>query len=80
MGRIAGLAAERAGWLARLGYWFSMRRFGRVVEPLAVAAHHGGILFGYSAYELALDRAQLVDKRLKVLASLKVAALVGCPF
>ena len=72
--------AARAGWFARLGYWFSMRRFGRVAEPLAVAAHHGAIVFGYSTYELALDRARLVDKRLKTLASLKAAALVGCPF
>ena len=80
MARIAGQPAERAGWLARFGYWFSMRRFGRVAEPLAVAAHHGAIFFGYSTYELALDRARLVDKRLKTLASLKAAALVGCPF
>ena len=80
MGRIAGLPAARAGWLARLSYWFSMRRFGRVAEPLAVSAHHGAILFGSGAYELALDRARLVDTRLKALASLKVAALVGCPF
>ena len=79
MARIAGQTAEHAGWLARFGYWFSMRRFGRVVEPLAVSAHHRAILCGYSAYELALDRTRLVDKRLKTLASLKAAALVGCP-
>jgi alkylhydroperoxidase family enzyme len=54
--------------------------FGKVPEPLAVAAHHPWIFRGYTSYEFALGRARRVDARLKALAELKAAALVGCPF
>ena len=80
MARIPGVPAERAGLFARLVYRFSKRTLGKVVEPLAVTAHDGAMLAGYSAFEFFLGRARLVDAKLKVLAELKAAALVGCPF
>lgn len=80
MARIAGVPQERASWFVRLSYWFSRRLVGRVVAPLTITAHHSWILRGYSAYEFALGRSRLVDARLKALASLKAAALIGCPF
>ena len=80
MSRIPGVAAKKATFFTKIAYWFSKRRVGKVVEPLTVTAHHPMILRGYGAYEFYLDRARLVDTRLKALASLKAAALVGCPF
>jgi len=80
MARIAGVTKNRAGLLTRFAYWFSNRRFGKVAEPLAVAAHHPQIFQAYSAYEFMLERARLVEPRLKVLAEIKAATLVGCPF
>ena len=80
MARIAGLPARRAGLMARFAFWFAKRRFGKVPEPLTVVAHHRWIFRGYSAFELALDRARLVDPRLNALVGLKAAALIGCPF
>lgn len=80
MARIEGVPAEHAGWLARLAYAFSRRKFHKVAAPLAVAAHNGAIFQGYTAYEFALTRAKTVPARLKTLASLKAGALVGCPF
>jgi hypothetical protein len=80
MARIAGVPPSRAGLLARFAYRFSKRMIGKVSEPLTVAAHHPWILRGYVGYEFALDKARRVDARLKALASLKAAALVGCPF
>jgi hypothetical protein len=80
MTRIAGVPAERAGLLARFAYRLARRMFGKVPEPMTVAAHHGTIFRGYVGYEFFLGRARLVDARLKALASLKAAALVGCPF
>lgn len=80
MSRIEGVPENKVGLLARFAYWYSRRRFGKVAEPLAVAAHHGWIFQGYGAYEFALDRARLVDAKLKVLAEIKAATLVGCPF
>lgn len=80
MARIAGVPVRDAGLLARLAYRFTRRQFGMTPEPLTVAAHHPWILRGYVAYEAMLDRARLVDRRLRLLAELEVAALIGCRF
>jgi hypothetical protein len=80
MARIDGVPARRAGWLVRLGYWFSARMVGKVPEPLTIAAHHRAIFQAYSGYEFFLARARRVDHKLKILGELKAAALVGCPF
>ena len=80
MARIAGVPPGRAGLLVRVVYRAARRMFGRVPEPLTVAAHHPWIFRAYTGYEFALGRARRVDARLKALAGLKAAALVGCPF
>jgi len=80
MGRVEGIPARRASLMVRFAYWFSKRMVGKVPEPLTVAAHQPWIFRAYTGYEFALARAKLVDPRLKVLAELKAAALVGCPF
>jgi 4-carboxymuconolactone decarboxylase len=56
------------------------RRFGKDLEPVGVTAHHPTLLSGYSAFELATDRAKKVDARLKDLASTKAALMAGCEF
>jgi hypothetical protein len=78
--RIAGVPPERAGLVVRFAYWFSKRLVGKVTEPLTVAARHPWIFRAYTGYEFGLGRARRVDAKLKALASLKAAALVGCPF
>jgi len=80
MARIDGVPETCAPWLVRFAYRFARRRLGKVPEPVAVAAHNSWIFRGMGAYELALERARLVDPKLKALASIKAAALVGCPF
>ena len=78
--RIEGVPKNRAGLLTRFAYWFSQRQVGKVVDPLKVMAHHGWVSFGAGIFELAGQRARLVAPRLKDLAQIKVATLVGCPF
>lgn len=80
MARIEGVPPSRTGLLGRYAYRYSRRRFGKVAEPLTVTAHHPQILQAYTAYEFMLGRARLVDARLKALASIKAATLIGCPF
>ena len=80
MARIQGVPEGRGGVLVRFAYRFARRLLGKVPEPLTVAAHHAWVFRAYSAYEFALGRAKLVDERLKILASIKAAALIGCPF
>ena len=53
---------------------------GKVPEPLAVTAHHPWVFRAYGGFEWALRKATRVDPKLKALAQLKGAALVGCPF
>lgn len=80
MARIQGVPPGRGGLIVRVAYWYMRRKFGRVLGPATVMAHHPGILQAAGAYEFMLERAHRVDKRLKQLASLKTAALVGCVF
>ena len=80
MARIEGVPESRAGLLTRLAYRIARRRLGMVPEPLTVVSHHPWLSKGYGAFEMALERSCRVDLRLKVLAEIKCAALIGCPF
>jgi len=55
-------------------------RYGRLLEPVAVTALHPEVLDATIAFELQLERAKRLPERLKQLANLKAAALLGCPF
>ena len=79
-GRIAGVPLHRAGPMVRFIYRETRKMTGRVVEPVAVTAHHPLMLMGYSALELALERSDRVPKQLKMLAELKASTMTGCPF
>ena len=80
MTRVEGIPADRANEIAQDFYRKAERALGNVPEPLRVTAHSDAILQAYMGYERFLARAQRVDARLKSLANLKTAALVGCPF
>ena len=68
------------GLFVRLAYWFARRRFGRVPGPLAIYAHNRSTLSAVAGFELAFERGRAAPARLKELASVKVATLVGCRF
>lgn len=84
MARIAGAPANQGGPLRRLfvGIFYSItrRRLGRVIMPVQVNAHHTKILWGYGQMEQSQMGSKLVEHKLKGLAELRVATLVGCPF
>ena len=80
MSRIAGVPEERAGLMARLLYRVSRKRLGKVPEPITVVAHHPQLAKGYGMFEWAMGRSRLVSLKLKELAQLKAATLIGCPF
>jgi hypothetical protein len=61
-------------------YWLTRRRLGHVVMPVQVTAHHSKILWGYGQMEQSQMASKLVDHKIKGLAELRVATLVGCPF
>jgi hypothetical protein len=80
MARIEGLSKKRASWLTRFVYWMSERMFKRLPEPVTVAAHNGAVFRAIVGYEFFFGKASRVDHRLKALAEVKAATMVGCPF
>jgi AhpD family alkylhydroperoxidase len=80
MTRIEALEGRRAPLTARAVARYSRRKLGRDVDIVGVYAHTPGLLFGYGAYERAVASQHSVEERLKALAVLKAAALVGCEF
>jgi hypothetical protein len=78
MARISGPA--RPGLYARLAYWFTRRKLGRVVEPVKIMAHHSRVLGAVAGFEMKFARANLVDPRVKELAQIEAARQIGCPF
>jgi len=84
MARIPGARAAQGGPFRRLlvglVYFLTRRRLGRLIMPVQVTAHHFKIFWGYVQMEQAQASAKLVEPKLKGLAELRVATLVGCPF
>jgi AhpD family alkylhydroperoxidase len=78
--RIEPLPAPRRSLFTRLVRWFGRRKFGRDLAPIDVYAHSGPLLAASGCFELAIERAHAVDPKLRALAELKTAAIVGCPF
>lgn len=84
MARISGAPTNQGGLLRRLFvglvYSLTRRRLGRVIMPVQVTAHHSKLFWGYVQMEQSQMGSKLVDAKLKGLAELRVATLVGCPF
>lgn len=64
--------------LARIAFGQSRRRYGQVMDPIRVMAHHPKVMAGVAALELASERAKLVPARLKHLAELRAGMIAGC--
>ncbi len=84
MARIPGAPSNQGGLLRRIFvstvYRLTRRRLGHVIMPIQVTAHHPKIFWGYLQMEQSQMGSKLVDHKLKGLAELRVATLVGCPF
>lgn len=80
MSRIEGVPANKAGLYTRIAYWLTRRKLGRMLEPVAVTAHHPRLLRAMGSMEMGQAAAHSVDAPVKSLALIKVAMLIGCPF
>ncbi|HYM76593.1 MAG TPA: hypothetical protein VE377_11500 [Candidatus Dormibacteraeota bacterium] len=84
MARIPGAASNQGGPLRRafvsLVYYLTRRRLGHVIMPIQVTAHHPKLFWGYIQMEQSQMGSKRVESKLKGLAELRVATLVGCPF
>jgi hypothetical protein len=80
MARIEGVGDAGAGLVTRGVYRGTKQMLGQVPDPLRIMAHSKPVMWADVMFELALSRAHAVPARLKSLASIKVATLVGCVF
>ena len=86
MARISGVAPRDANLLTRALYWLVQRKMrqltgrGQLVESVAITAHHTRLLVALGQMEMGQAAANALPERLKSLASIKAAMLVGCPF
>jgi AhpD family alkylhydroperoxidase len=80
MTRIQGVRDGQGNPFVRFAFRETRKRVGRVVAPMRVLARRPLLMAGNGAMEIAFDRSHVVDEHLKELATLKAAALVGCPF
>lgn len=54
--------------------------FGRVITPTLVMAHRPEILLAHAMLGQAISASTVVEGRLKTLASVRAAQMIGCPF
>ena len=86
MTRMKGVERAEAGLGLRLVYAYARRKVAKlagkadVPEPIRVAAHHPRLLRATAHMEMGQEAARSVPARLKLLASIQAARLVGCPF
>jgi len=88
MARIEGVAPHQAGPVVKLVYRF-MRRgtkkltgrdaaHGDGIEPIEIWAHQPKMMSGMGKFQQAVRKGRSVDERIKYLAELKGAQMIGC--
>jgi hypothetical protein len=78
--RITGIDPENAPESVKPVFERSLDLFGRVITPNRVLAHRPEILLALAKLGQAISASPVVEGRLKTLASVRAAQMVGCPF
>ncbi len=79
MARIPAVREREAGPVGRLVYRLARRRFGKVLEPLAVTRHHKGVFRLSLVHEGLVERSlTVVPRSLSDLVVYRVATVLGC--
>jgi hypothetical protein len=80
MVRIPGISDDEASFMTSRVFAAAARQAGHVPDPLRIMARSGATMWGAGLFQVAFERAARVDKKLKTLACLKAASLIGCVF
>ncbi len=78
--RATGVQDKEAGLRTRFIFWRVKRRLGRVPLGTRIRARDPKLLELAGRMDLHMASPGTVPEKLKELAQLKVAAMVGCPF
>ena len=79
MARIQGVT-RGGSLLARIAFFMSRRKLGKVVRPVRVHALNPSLLLGYGQMESGQGKAKSFPPAVKALAKVRVAMRIGCPF
>lgn len=80
MVRSQGVQDNEAGLITRIILWLAKRRIGRVPLGMRVRARDPKLFRHIVRMDLYAASPGAIPMRLKELAQLKVAMMVGCPF
>ena len=80
MSRVEGLKDNEAGLIFGRIFKEAKKKAGAVPDPIRLMARSRGVMWAGVGFELGIARAKSVETKLKNLASLKVASMVGCVF
>jgi hypothetical protein len=80
MARIEGVTDADASFMTKRVFKIAEKQTGKVADPLRVMARSSATMWGAGLFQMASDRAKTVDSKLKTLACLKAASLIGCVF
>ena len=80
MARIEGVSDVEASFVQKRVFAIAESQTGAVPEPLRIMAKSSGTMWGAGLFQLGFDRAHSVPDKLKTLACLKAASMIGCVF
>lgn len=79
MTRIPAVEPKEAGVFGRMMYRFAAKRYGAMLDPLAVSMHHRGVVVAGGLHELLVERAsKTLPKSVRELAVYRAAVRLGC--
>ena len=78
MARIEGRQEKDAPLIIRVLTRLARRKWGRVTEMMKITAHVPKVATGWAAFEMLFDRSTFLERRLRKLAAVKTAMLLGC--
>jgi hypothetical protein len=78
--RVEEIASKREGLFDRFLGWYSRKNFGMIIDPLRILARNRWILAAAGTFETIIARAKSTDHKLKELAQIKAATMIGCPW
>ena len=78
--RIEGIEENKVPLVVKPLYIGSKKAVGKVVEPLKVQAHRPSIAWFGNLLGIAIEKSGKVEARIHVLAQLRAAQIVECPF
>ena len=78
--RLKGIDPDNPPSSVRPIFERSQERYGRVISPNLLMAYRPEILLAAAGLGRAIDGSNEVAPRLKIIASLRAAQMIGCPF